>query len=318
MECGDRHGDHHRRRARHLQVHRYLGDLIGAHGLASGKARIYLDGRLVKDLNLFGLSNETATRVYSLRGLAAGNHVLSSRPPASRTMAAVGNTVIVDAFDVPATRGVAHEDSDSEITYSGTWKQVNGWIEEPEMPWSGRSITQSSQSGASATVHFHGTGVGLVGYRGPEGGIARISVDGVVSGEVDTYMFSPQLLATLFTKDGLADTDHTLTIDVTGTHSSPATGSLIGVDAVDVTSWPALRGGDPAIAYTAKLDLRQPQPALERGLRQHPFDPVARATFTFTGTGVRWIGCAKGLIGIAWSIWTASFRWRRSTASTSH
>jgi len=273
---------------------------IGAHALDSGIARIYLDGQLVKDLNLFGLSDEIASRVYSLRGLAPGAHTLVIEATGERDEAAIGNTLIVDAFDVPAPVVSRMQDSDSEITYSGTWKQVNGWIEDPEMPWSGRSITQSAESGASATLRFTGTGIGLVGYRGPDGGIARLSVDGVVVGEIDTYLYSPQLQATLFSKDGLADTDHTLTIDVTGTHGPSATDSLIRLDAFDVTM-PGRRyeEGDPAIAYTGSWTYGNRNRPWSEGFANTSFDPGARATFTFTGTGVRWIGCAKGSIGIA-------------------
>jgi hypothetical protein len=273
---------------------------IGSRGLGSGIARIYLDGQLVRDLDLFGLSEETATRVYSLRGLASGNHTLVIEATGEREPDALGNVVVVDAFDVPAPVVSRLQDSDSEITYSGTWKQVNGWDEDPEMPWSGRSITQSAESGASATLHFHGTAIGVVGYRGPDGGIARISLDGVVVGEIDTYLYSTQLRATLFSQAGLADTDHTLTIEVTGARSPSATDNLIRLDAFDVTM-PGRRyeEWDSAISYTGNWTYGNRNRPWSEGFANTSLDPGARATFTFTGTGVRWIGCAKGSIGIA-------------------
>ncbi len=40
---------------------------IGAHTPDSGMARLYLDGQLVKDLNLFGLSNDRHPRVFPAR-----------------------------------------------------------------------------------------------------------------------------------------------------------------------------------------------------------------------------------------------------------
>jgi hypothetical protein len=272
---------------------------IGGRGVAGGIARIYLDGQLVKDLSLYGISEETDTRLYSLRGLEPGSHTLVIEVSAEREPDAQGNEVVVDAFDVPAPVVSRLQDSDSDISYSGTWKQVNGWIEDPEKPWSGRSITQSAEAGATATLRFRGTGIGLVGYRGPEGGIARLSIDGVVVGEIDTYLNSPQLRATVFAKDGLADGEHTLTIEVTGTRSPSATDSLIRLDAFDVTmTGRRYEEWDPAVRYTGQWNGNRNRPWSE-AYAETSFDPGARATFTFTGTGVRWIGCAKGSIGIA-------------------
>jgi len=82
---------------------------------------------------------------------------------------------------------------------------------------------------------FIGTGVSWIGFRGPQAGIARVSLDGVQVGQVDTYAPAEQLQAVLFSSTGLTADLHILMIDPTGTRNPAATDAFIVVDAFDVT-----------------------------------------------------------------------------------
>src|SRR5437868_3346059 len=77
--------------------------------------------------------------------------------------------------------------------YTGGWFQSNS-----ERAWSGGTAAFSNAAVSQATLMFIGTGVSWIGFRGPQGGIARVSLDGVQVGQVDTYAPAEQLQAVLF------------------------------------------------------------------------------------------------------------------------
>lgn len=82
---------------------------------------------------------------------------------------------------------------------------------------------------------FSGTGATWIGFRDAWSGIASVRVDGVLKGTLDSYSPSEQAQTILYTVGGLRNGPHTLTIEVTGTHSAASAGSWIWVDAFAVT-----------------------------------------------------------------------------------
>jgi hypothetical protein len=93
----------------------------------------------------------------------------------------------------------------------------------------------SMDPNARATLTFTGRAVSWIGYRDQWSGIARVYVDGVIQGTIDTYAASTQAQAAVYTASGLTDGTHTLEIEVTGTHSAASGGSWVWVDALIVT-----------------------------------------------------------------------------------
>ena len=282
---------------------RFSGDSVtwlGYRSLESGIANLYLDGQFLRELDLFGLSDESSTRVYSVRGLPVGGHTLAIEVTGRQNSAALGNAIVVDAFDVPAPVISHLQDSDSDVAYTGTWTHEDGWTTDTSKPWSGRSATYTGAAGAGATLRFHGTAIRWVGYRGPEGGIARVYVDSAFAGDVDTYFYTPKVQSTVFTRTGLSDADHTLRIEVTGNRNSAASDALVHLDAFDVTT-PGTRveEGAPSIVYSGSWTYGNRNRPWSEGSSNTSFDPGARATFTFTGRSVSWLGCAKVTTGIA-------------------
>src|SRR5258706_4426739 len=98
----------------------------------------------------------------------------------------------------------------------------------------------------------------------------------------------------------IAATSHTSTIEVPGGQNPAAATAIVVVDAFDViTSGRRREETDPAITYTA---------GWLQGNRDHPYSegtaaestiPADRATFTFTGTSVSWIGYLGPQAGVA-------------------
>ena len=73
-----------------------------------------------------------------------------------------------------------------------------------------------------------------LGYRANNNGKARVSIDGVFMGEVDTYAPSDEL-AVVFTATGLDSKTHSMTVEVTGTRNAASVDSWVIIDAFDVT-----------------------------------------------------------------------------------
>jgi hypothetical protein len=95
--------------------------------------------------------------------------------------------------------------------------------------------------------------------KDPWSGIANIYLDGNLVATVDTYSNSSSYKSHLYTAGGLADTEHTLTIEATGTRNSISGGSWIWVDAFE--SLGSIGSGPiaPSIVTTAIPIARQNQ-----------------------------------------------------------
>jgi hypothetical protein len=134
---------------------------------------------------------------------------------------------VSNASPPPTVRRV--EETDPSITYTPDWFQAD------PRAWSGGTAMVSTTGGGQATFAFTGTAVDWIGLLGPQTGVARVFLDGVVVAEVDTYSPTEQVQAVVFRATSLAATSHTLMIEVTGRQNPASTGAYIVVDAFDIT-----------------------------------------------------------------------------------
>ena len=271
---------------------------IGYRSVDGGIARVFVDGAFVADIDLFARRNESSTRVYTVKDLSSTAHALTIEVTGLKNAESQGITVVVDAFDVPAPVVSHLQDTDPNVTFSPGWVRDDTALS--DTPWSGGFAAIASASGAQATLAFNGTAVGWVGARGVEGGIARVYIDGALVREVDTYHYTLKLQDTLFETHGLADGNHTLTIEVTGGRNGASSGTKVVVDAFDVTT-PGTRfqEEEPAVLYSGNWTHGNLNRSWSEGTVAASDAAGARAMFTFTGTSVTWIGCRKLTTGIA-------------------
>src|SRR5205823_2316929 len=82
------------------------------------------------------------------------------------------------AFKV-ATR---FENDDPALTYTSGWDRTS-----TARPWSGGTAAVASTAGQQVTFTFIGTDLRWIGFRGPQAGIARVSLDGVFIQQLDMY-----------------------------------------------------------------------------------------------------------------------------------
>ena len=196
-----------------------------------------------------------------------------------------------------------YEETDPSVSFSAGWVQDTGGF-----AWSGGGAMDSVMAGAQATFTFTGTSVAWIGARGPEEGIARVSIDGVFVSEVDMYARSYEVHVPVFVARGLGSGSHTLTIEVTGLKNrndseAIASGPIaaVVVDAFDVPPQAAsqLQDTDPDLSYTAGWTPGDINKSWSGQYATVSSTPGAQATLRFNGTSIGWIGYRGPEAGIA-------------------
>jgi hypothetical protein len=189
------------------------------------------------------------------------------------------------------------EAAPAAIVYTGDWTHGD-----TTLAWSGGTASFSWLAPARATLIFSGTGVSWIGFRGSQTGIARVYVDGVAEADVDTFSPMEELQAVLFTRRGLASGAHTLIIEVTGTRNPQSSDPLIVVDAFDLEGTPEGRveeTGPAPISYTGTWTRGNTERDFGGRTAAVSAAPAARASLSFNGTAVSWIGFRGPQSGIA-------------------
>jgi hypothetical protein len=199
---------------------------IGARGPQTGKARVTLDG-VVATVNTYSPTEQIQAEVFTQQDLADKSHTLTIEVTGEQDAASMSPLIVVDAFEVTMS-GTRHQDTDPAIAYGAGWIQDNR-----DKAYSEGATAESETVGAQATITFTGTGIRWIGARGPQTGIARISLDGAFVEDFNTYAQTEGPQHTDFFKDGLANRTHTLTIEVIG-KDPLSTNAWILIDAFDV------------------------------------------------------------------------------------
>ena len=203
----------------------------------SGFASVFVDG-VMYIVDTYGTDTLYQKPLFSVLGLPLGPHTLSIEVTHTRGGNAKGAWVWIDAFEVFNGSGIAggvkalsgrSEQNNAASLYTGTW-----FLHEHAMHSDG-SAALSIDPGSSVAFSFNGTGIGWIGYCDEWSGIAKVILDGTSEILVDTFASPAMAQATAFTVGNLPLGNHTLTIEVTGTHNPYSNGSWIWVDAFDVT-----------------------------------------------------------------------------------
>jgi len=146
---------------------------------------------------------------------SSGKCVTGGRLNAYKAIKAASSTpdpVLIPATP-PGNGWTLHEESDSNIFYSGNWNTG------PASLASGGTVKMTSSNGAFATFTFKGDGIEWDGLRATTYGTAIVTLDGVSQGTINMTASATYYKQSLFHKEGLDPTKtHTITITVT---SSP-------------------------------------------------------------------------------------------------
>jgi len=243
------------------------------------------------------LGAEDITPPYSISvdttASSNGSHVLTAvaRDAAGNRTTSAPVTVTV-SNTAPTVR---YEETDPSIAYTA------GWRPDAHGSLSGGAAAASNTPNARATFTFTGTSVSWIGGRSFETGIARVSLDGSFVAEVDTYSKTVEVQVPIFTAVGLANTSHTLMIEVTGRKNLAATAPWVLVDAFDVppTTISRLQETDPSVTFTPGWLQGDTGDLWSGGTAAASITQGHQVTFTFTGTEIRWLSARGPQHGIA-------------------
>jgi hypothetical protein len=200
---------------------------IGYRGPDAGIATVQVDGAAASEIDMYSTTAKYQPVVFTATGLADSNHTLTITATGRKNAASSAARVVVDAIDV-TTPGRRYEEYEKSITFAGGM-----WTPDNEARvWSEGATATSNVPLATATFGFTGTSVSWIGCeKGSAGGVANVYLDGAFVKEVKLNQSYPieGYQMTVFRADGLANTQHTLVIQVTNTD-----GSYVVVDAFDV------------------------------------------------------------------------------------
>jgi len=275
---------------------------IGSRGRAMGIAQVSVDSGVVRTVDLFARpADEVHTPIVTLYDLGPGQHKLTITVTGTQNGQAEGNVVVVDAFDIQPDFTVSHwQDTNPDLKFSSGWTKSS-----EQFAWSGSGVSnlpelpvtaqETQKAGETMSVPFRGTGISWIGYRGPDAGIADVQIDGGAATQVDLYAPSATFQPVVFTKTGMTDGNHTLTITATGTKNASSSAARVVVDALDVmTPGRRYEDYDPSVSYVGMWTHDNNARVWSEGVTSTSNQTGATATFSFTGTSVSWIGCEKG------------------------
>ena len=166
--------------------------------------------------------------------LASGAHTVRIEWTGSKSSGATDTNINVDALDIvgtlsqaPAVQAVRYEQNDTHFAYVGMWTASSS------SSASGGSFRFADSAGSAVTVTFTGSYLAWIAKKSPVYGKAKVTVDGGTPMIVDLYSPSTLWKQKVWEKT-LGPGAHTLRIEWTGTKSTSATETNIGVDAFDL------------------------------------------------------------------------------------
>lgn len=192
------------------------------------------------------------------------------------------------------------EDDNRAVKFSGRWSY--SW----DQSLSGWSAEVSTKSGSTATLKFSGTGAALIAPLRPNGGLARVAVDGSHVATISLYAAEPATSAAVWSVVGLPAGTHRVVVTVTGSHEASSSGVAVAVDAFEFEGT-LLGAGSTGTVYSqsdyriyrkAPWSKRTSSGAI-RGSALYSANPNASINVRFSGTGITWMGRKSPASGLA-------------------
>jgi lipoprotein-anchoring transpeptidase ErfK/SrfK len=263
-------------------------DWIATKSASAGVADVYLDGSLVQTVSLAAPAAAYQQDVWSTGVLTSGTHTLRIVRSASN---ASGKYITIDGVDVAGSLVKCQwlEQASSLLGYQGSWTSRTG------PAYSGNGDTYCDSAGASVTAGFTGTSLAWVGQKGPTYGIAKVTVDGTQTSDVDLYGPSTLYQQQLWDTGQLSPGAHTVKIEWTGTENPLSAGTWVGVDGLLVAgtmtqSYVSNRfeDSDQRVLYLGTWTTNS-APQVSGGGDKRSGTAQAAVTVTFSGKQLDWI-----------------------------
>ncbi|MEH7402874.1 S8 family serine peptidase [Gottfriedia acidiceleris] len=203
------------------------------------RVTVSLSGTAGTDFDIY-LYKSTAKTVKDSAGIVAFSEKAGTSTESFTYIAPSDGTYYLDVYGYKGsgsytakvkygTAAGTYENTSKDLTYFGTWSTIS------TTSASGGSYAKVNEAGSSIRIVFNGTGVVYKGMKNSRQGIAKVTVDGVVTNP-NLYSTTTVYKAELFKKTGLSAGRHVLTIEWTGKASAGARKSAteINVDSITV------------------------------------------------------------------------------------
>ncbi|MBP3961249.1 glycoside hydrolase family 27 protein [Paenibacillus sp. DLE-14] len=248
-------------------------ELITEKDSSQGNIDIYVDNVFKGTVSTYNATRQLQQSVYAISGLANGAHTL-------KAVKKSGTYMLVDKlrFSVPAD--IAVNDTDTSITYSGTWTYngSRGFGDYQD------DVHYTSTNNNYAQYTFNGTGVELITEKEAGQGDIDIYIDNVFKGTVSTYNATRLTQQSVYRISGLTNGSHTIKV-------VKKSGTYMLIDAFKVTTNKTqINNSDAGLTYSGAWSLNG-----NRGFGDFNNDVHFTQTnndyvqYTFTGTGIEYI-----------------------------
>ena len=248
---------------------------IGFKGPWAGIAQVYLDGTLKGTVDTYAPTEQAQAVVYTASGLAAGSHALMIKVTNTWNPSSTSAWIVVDAFDVTTGGSSPPPPDTTPPTVSIT------------SPASGSTVSGTMTVSASASDN-----VGVAGVQFLVDGLALGSEDVAspysVSWNTTTASNASHTL-TAVARDAAGNRTTSAPVTVTvanGTGPAPTRSEESAATLAPAASWSGVTSASTGVTLSGDFAVIAP-------------DAGATATFSFSGTGVSWIGFKCERCGIA-------------------
>lgn len=210
--------------------------ILASVGGDKGLATVTVDGVEVATGDWYSSSSGHLARTILVEDLPYGEHVLVLTVDGAHAPASVGNQITVDGAIVfggeltPPDPNAPTETAVHPVNFAYT----GGWWGVADPAFLLGELRGTSETGATVSYTFTGTGFTVSGSTGGDKGQARVEIDGVEAAIADWYSTSPGHRVPIYSVDGLEPGQHTVTLTVLGTGASGSVGTQVNLDAIIV------------------------------------------------------------------------------------
>lgn len=194
---------------------------------SDGVIRVYLDGAAVADVDLTKITDKVA---YDSGTLAWGEHLLKVE------VLSQDKKVDIDYIECTGRAPEAYyidNRNNAFVHFTYEFKNI------PSDTAKSGSITYTSEPDEFIEVYFAGPFIRMYAPKGPNGGIAKVSVNDKDYGEIDFYSEKEEPAALVFEADKLCGQDEIehfsrLTVTVTGRKNAKASDAVVSADYFEI------------------------------------------------------------------------------------
>lgn len=212
-------------------------ELYGKKDLDLGIYSISIDGNEAVEVDSYNLNAQNQQKLYESPELTYGEHTLRFQVLDKRNAMADNNKLLGAQIDFAKVYSIETVNPDKEYVtivndhtigddlfnfkYSSGWNSSTGSSSFYNGDEFWTLATPTFQP--SYTLKFYGSKVELYGVKEPTAAIYEVSIDGSEPEDVDAYNPTRIVQQKFYEKDGLSDSEHTLTLKVTNRKNSAST-----------------------------------------------------------------------------------------------